>query len=244
VIAKPGDVIEWFPESGYDPEQAFIDIILKIDGNIIGYAVVKVWTTNGDHSEGLNCIFTAKLLKSALIPKIDGEYQNVTEAQVKAAIETIKERSKEENMGAFLEVETEDMIDCSLFFYSVARSSIGDPIELKYSDENAVFECTVDEGSFDYGQELLKSITLKPGGGFYWTSGPIASGTEQAFVEIILKLDDYIIGYAVVEIYQVNNLNQYTARVLHSALIPKVDGKYQNVTEEQIKIVIDQIKNN
>ena len=65
-------------------EQAFIEMVLKSEENIIGYAVIEaIWMAGPSHS------FT--LLKSVLFPQVDGEYQNVSEEYVKAAIEKVKE---------------------------------------------------------------------------------------------------------------------------------------------------------
>ena len=99
---------------------------------------------------------------------------------------------------------------------------------------------------FDYRYRLLNED------GFSWWPyeiGQYPSPTldlelRQAFVEIILKFDNNIIGYAVVEIYTPDGYGQtFLARVLKSALFPKIDGEYQNVTQEYVKTIIERIKN-
>jgi len=194
--------------------------------------------------------------------------------------------------GEFLEIETEDMVECSWFYWASDMSENMRPIVLKHSDENAIFECTVDKGNFIFERhanerpyyylEYVKSFVLKSGDGLPFPIGPddgscchpypdgfhqcgidgfcwwpYEIGQEgipsmdweirQAFVEIVLKIDNNIIGYAVVEIFKTyqpdTNYSSFRARVLRSALFPKIDGEYQDVTQEYVKTIIERIKN-
>jgi hypothetical protein len=126
---------------------------------------------------------------------------------------------------------------------------------MKYPDENVVFNCTVDNGRFYYkkpspppGPNIpsieAKNISAQSGHVVNWMEHEIEGpSATHAFIEIVLKLEENIIGYVVIEAYRVTGLN-YSANILHSALIPKVDGEYQAVTEEQVKAAIEKIKEN
>jgi len=167
-------------------------------------------------------------------PAVDTAVENAEQA-----IEDVPQ--KEEEMGIF-EVEADDMVDCSHFEYSFTMSAIGAMLVLFHADENAVFECSVDNGQFG-----LQSSTNQNGQkvhDLFWSPGHYdAPIFEQAFVDIILKLDEQIIGYAVVEIYATAPSNMgFKARNLKSAIFPKVDGEYQNITENQVKSIIEKIK--
>ena len=59
-----------------------LDIIVKADGNIVGYVVLEMICTNTKV-----CIFNAVLVDSGYFPKVDGEFQNVTEEYVRELIE-------------------------------------------------------------------------------------------------------------------------------------------------------------
>ena len=85
-IVNSGDAVYWiYWETGLpDVKQACVEIILKIDDNIIGYVVIKI------KRKGKTQSYSAKILKSSLIPKIDGEYQKVTEKQIRNAIKRVK----------------------------------------------------------------------------------------------------------------------------------------------------------
>lgn len=141
----------------------------------------------------------------------------------------------------YTETEAEDMVDYSLFHYDIARSWTGYPIVLFYEEESAVFECSVDNGEFglqsgtnDIGQKVYE---------LYWFPTNDAPIFEQAFADIILKVGDKIIGYAVIEIYATAPTNMgFKARNIKSAIFPKIEGEYQNITENQVKSIIEKIK--
>jgi hypothetical protein len=221
---------EWLNESTL-LSHAFIEIILKLEQNIIGYVVIE---TN-EYGKRSN------FLKSVLFPQIDGKYQNVSEGYVKTAIEKIKAERL-----AFVEIETCDMVKIPRSIWNLAVSSPQGMIELKHPEENAVFECAAEKGFFSDGKDIQKDrdqqeIIVKPGGTILWH--PSFKYPEQDFVNIILKIEDKIIGYAVIGINVFYGHNGfYELKLLRSALIPKVDGEYQNVTEEQINAAIERAK--
>lgn len=71
--------------------------------------------------------------------------------------------------------------------------------------------------------------------------------TDRVFVDLILRADDHIIGYAVIEIVDVGASRfgfTYHTCMLKSVSFPKVEGKYQTVSEayvkKQFQIVHDQ----
>lgn len=97
-VGENGETIHWMGDELYfdrDPkislEEAIetvgrihLDIIIKADGNIVGYAVLEMICTN------LNlCIFNAVLVDSKFYPKVDGAFQNVTEEYVREQIAEI-----------------------------------------------------------------------------------------------------------------------------------------------------------
>ena len=99
VSVLSGDYVWWHDfergEDGYfihiDDDTAFIEIVLKLEENIIGYAVVQPYWTEPFY-------YFANLLKSVFFPQVDGEYQNVSEEYVTAAIEKIKAENKRGNL--------------------------------------------------------------------------------------------------------------------------------------------------
>ena len=144
----------------------------------------------------------------------------------------------------YKEVKTKDMIE--LHTWILTSGIPNNAIVVKHTGENAVFECTVDNGQFWVHnlQQYSKNATLKPNDTVYWHAWENDSNDiiQYAFVDIILKVDDNIIGYAVIKILQKKPVT-YTASVLKSALFPKVRGEYQTITAEQIASIIEKVKN-
>ena len=95
-VAKNGETIRWGGDELYfdrpqgmsledmlaSIERIHLDIIVRADDNIVGYAVLEMICTNVDM-----CIFNAVLVDSGYFPKVDGEFQNVTEEYVRELIE-------------------------------------------------------------------------------------------------------------------------------------------------------------
>jgi len=142
------------------------------------------------------------------------------------------------------EVETKDMVELHTWFFTSGIPN--NAIVVKHDDENVTFECIVDQGQFwvyDL-QQYSKHVKLKPNNTIYWHGWENGSDEiiQHAFVDIILKVEDNIIGYAVIEIIPTTPL-AYMASVLKSAFFPKVQGEYQTITGEQIANIVEQIKN-
>ena len=140
----------------------------------------------------------------------------------------------------FVEVETHDMIELHTWFFTSGMPN--NAIVFKDTNKSTVFECSVDNGNLKASStQYVKNLVAKPDDTIYWQTD---ATIEQAFIEIILKIEDNIVGYAVIEILQNNTSVDYKASVCKSALIPKVNDEYQNVTEKQVKTAIEKAKTN
>lgn len=67
---------------------AYVDVVIYDGGNIIGYAVIQIYTVS-DEANPFPTYF-ALLLQSVSFPKVNGEYQPVTEEYVLSQIKQIK----------------------------------------------------------------------------------------------------------------------------------------------------------
>jgi len=221
---------------------AFIEILLKSEENLIGYALIKVNSRNAVSHE-------AVLLKSVLFPQINGKYQKVSEEYVKAAIEKVKDEVDAINaLPLPIEVDAELVGVREDFSWSSAYTVI---ISMVYSDENVVSMCNVDNGVFynvySTSEERFytKNVNAHSGDKFLWVSQErLLNNWEwvfQAFTEIILKLDQNIVGYAVIDINVGAGVRNGSV-ILKSVLFPQIDGKYQKVSEEYVKAAIEKVK--
>ena len=119
-----------------------------------------------------------------------------------------------------------------------------------YDDDDVLFYCKIDNGSlnnrFGLGERVyLKELVVKNGDRFEWL---LAMADNDNFFEAVFKKDNNIVGYAVVlgEISRglVEGGQPYSNyKYLKSVVFPKVDGEYQNITEEDVKELINQAKN-
>lgn len=101
-----------------------------------------------------------------------------------------------------------------------------------------------DPSGFDYDYMLEqvakgqhdKDITYKP---FLFSKNP-------SFIDVILRANDLIIGYAVIEIREVSGKTDYLAEefsfeLLTAVSFPQVDGNWQNVTLKYVQEQINKI---
>lgn len=147
--------------------------------------------------------------------------------------------------GRIKESETNDMIELHTWYFTSGLRN--NAIKVQNPNEDAVFECTVDNGELwqDDLQQYVKKLTVKSGDTIYWSP---FDGTgiriESAHIQIIVRVDEQIVGYAVIGINAVSaDTLDYSANVLKSSLFPKVNGQYQNITEVYVKSIIEKIIN-
>lgn len=68
-----------------DIGKIYMDVLIKADGNIVGYAVFEMVSLDEN-----GCMFSAALRNSAYYPIVDGEFQSVTEEFVRQEIANCK----------------------------------------------------------------------------------------------------------------------------------------------------------
>jgi len=121
-------------------------------------------------------------------------------------------------------------------------------IEIRHSDKNVVFNCSTDYGLFNIipagagfeGHYLAKNASLYRGDDVWWVGyelswfGPWSS---PVFIKMILKLENNIIGYVLIEAKPYDEIPS----VLKSVLFPKINSEYQDVSEKYVNKAIEKI---
>jgi hypothetical protein len=120
-------------------------------------------------------------------------------------------------------------------------------ITMKQLDENVVFNCGVDNGYFlPFFAEPVetRNLSAHSGDSMLWMNykTKFNGQIEHDFIEVVIKSEENIIGYAVIEINRVKQHSYYNAVVLKSVLFPQVDGEYQHISEEYVEAAIERIK--
>ena len=93
------------------------------------------------------------------------------------------------------------------------------------------------------------SVTVPSGSTIYWSyrynadGGMLYAQNEQIWLEFINQKDSHIVGYAVVRVDKVADYC-YEPTVVRSAIFPKDDGEYQEITTEQVMQLIKNVEKN
>jgi len=100
--------------------------------------------------------------------------------------------------------------------------------------ENLRFSSWVDQGTLSY-HELVQSIVSQSGDIIFWICD---EAIGQAFLTIILNVGNNIIGYVVVEFIRFPTSAKHLPNVLASVLFPKIEGQFQDITEQYVQYSI------
>lgn len=116
-------------------------------------------------------------------------------------------------------------------------------ITVKYAgveSEKASFDITVDSGSLWHNNDYEKSVSVTPGTTVYWHSVDDAD-TQKAYIKITLWVEEHIAGYAVIAVRKDGSSLDYRAELSKCAVFPKLDGAYQDITQEQADGLIAEV---
>lgn len=91
---------------------------------------------------------------------------------------------------------------------------------------------------------IAKSVIVGSGETIYWSAfnNETETWTDLAYVQIVLKEKENIIGYAIIEIKKDPEFGlNYHAETLKSIIFPKVKEHYQSITEEYVNTAMANI---
>ena len=140
-----------------------------------------------------------------------------------------------------------------------------------YPDSKITFDICVEDGSFikndshwiscspsqnielfKNDQPLGKSFVIDNQSTIFWTNHEISQNYnavsgyfkgDKTYVDIIIKADDHIIGYAVIKIYcAIPAALHYQASVVETISYPLLDGKYQNIRLSDVQAAMNKRK--
>lgn len=139
-----------------------------------------------------------------------------------------------------------EMVEIEFPFYSGLHSSQpGIPLVFRHYEDEVTFECSIDNGSFAYYSDI-KCQTINKDKTIFWCYGKTKE-VEHAYIDVIVKSTDKIVGYAVIEINRVEDGQYskyaYETTLLKSCIFPKIDDEYQEITLQYVKDMILNTKN-
>lgn len=68
-----------------DTDRAFVDIVIRADGHIVGFAVIEICDMDVEN----RFVYNTRMLKSISFPQVDGHFQKISEKYVKEQIQLI-----------------------------------------------------------------------------------------------------------------------------------------------------------
>lgn len=103
--------------------------------------------------------------------------------------------------------------------------------------------------------EMGKYATIDNGETLYWEGyepnpdgesryKKVEPGADAIYVDLIIKADTHIIGYAIFEIIPLGDGLAYTGMLVHSVYYPMVNGQFQTITEDFVRQEIESYKIN
>ena len=148
-----------------------------------------------------------------------------------------KEAVVKESDGLVIVENVDDMIVTEAWYFTSGMPN--NAITAKYygeEGENVIFTFSTDNGSLRNKNGEGRTLEVGADETLYWSPDDDtvqANGTE---IKIILKIDDHIAGCALLKV-SANNAVDYSAEAVKTAVFPKINGAYQNVTQAQTEAV-------
>ena len=142
--------------------------------------------------------------------------------------------------------EDEEFVELSTWYFTSGIAN--NLIIVNHSEANSKFEMHLDKGRFwgPEGQRYVTVCTANNGDTVRWEPfDPDGSyeNFELAYVDIIVRVDDNIVGYAVIKITSFeDSIWNARAEVVKAVTFPKVDNQYQKVTQKQVEVKIQVAK--
>lgn len=140
-------------------------------------------------------------------------------------------------------LQTQGMIEIELDTWYFTFGVPNNRIIVKYSGDNAdavTFTCKTNAASlFDRDNGWNQEKIFYPNESVIWWDSECP---DKAFIDVVVRKDGNIIGYALVSIQKTEGLD-YKARVTESAIFPIVNGKYQNISDSYVKTLLENAKN-
>ena len=138
-----------------------------------------------------------------------------------------------------VEQEVSDMVEFDAWDMTVSVPQNG--IIFHCSIEGVLFEC-IREDDLGWDRQGMYEYTVPAEKRFGWDdyADITTEPNRKAYVDVYVRLGDNYVGYAVIEI----NVKRYqaTPTLLKSVMFSKLWGEYQQVSKEEVKVLIEKAK--
>ena len=133
-----------------------------------------------------------------------------------------------------VEQEVNDMVEFKVWYFTSGVPN--NQIIFHCPIEGVLFEC-IREDAFGWDGQGMHEYSVSAEKSFSWSG---YADVTKTYVDVYVKLGDNYVGYAVIEI----NIKDYqaTPTLLKSVMFPKLWGEYQQVSKEEVKVLIEKAK--
>ena len=220
----------------------YVEVIIRADEAIIGYAVFEMYSMDDKEPA-----FMVRLKANTFYPKIDGQFQNVTEDYVHKAIEESKQEDGWMVEGGVFSAARHPSESVWMFTSGVnlcVRYACM-VVDKDYVEKNITFDLSTNYGGL-YSNDwkyLGKSATLSNREYFRWQGSVGMEDDLTVYVDVIIRADGNVIGYGIIKIEQLReDVPSYGTKYCKSVCLPMIDGEYPQLTEEEAKMAIEKLK--
>lgn len=253
----------------YDPEfslQAMLEgesglymqVLIRADGNIVGFTVFEMICMDQQMQ-----FYGVTMRESVYYPKVDGQFQPITEEYVQEQIQSCDIKPMAGNAlahgGVYHSARTsQESVDCIFMSTCHGIRYTCHVFDQRYADREITFDISVDFGRIRADKEYYAdSCTLNNDTVFFWHGGSVSSemmGEDgAAYLDVIIRADGEVIGYAVIKIGYVYSFNPetgirdehpmgYGADSCYSVVYLPEDGQLPDLTEEEVREMIEACK--
>lgn len=220
----------------------YVEVIIRADEAIIGYAVFEMYSMDDKEPA-----FMVRLKANTFYPKVDGQFQNVTEDYVCKAMEESKHKKGWMVEGGVF-CAARHPSEAYWVFTSGVSMSVRYAcmvVDEDYAGKNITFDLSTNYGGFysDDGKPLGKSVTLNNRMYFKWKGSPGMEYDLTVYVDVIIRADGNVIGYGTIKIERLwEELHTYGTKFCKTVCLPMGNGEYPQLTEEDARLEIEKIK--
>lgn len=236
----------------------FLQVIIRADGNIVGFAVFEMICMDQSME-----FYGVTMRESVYYPKVDGQFQPITEEYVQEQIQacdlTPLAGTALAHGGVYHSARlAHESVDIDFMSVCHGIRYTCHVFDQRYADREITFDISMDCGRIRVGnQYYTDSCTLKNDTVFFWHGGFVTHEKIEkdgaAYVDVIIRADGEVIGYAVIKIGYVYSVDPetgvrdeypmgYCADSCFSVVYPPEDGQLPALTEEEAWEMIEAYK--
>lgn len=224
----------------------YINVIVRADEHIVGYAIFEIVA-----QDELMQFYGIAMRESVYYPKVDGQFQEITEEYVQSQMDTEALTPMTGNEiamgGVYLSArDPVERVDCLYMSICHGIRYTCHVFDQRYADREITFDISMNDCRICVGNKYYTEKVTLPNNTIFFVHGyHYASADQPVLLDVVIRADGKAIGYAVIKIGQHSRYNPETgvmepmpltfaADSCYSFVYPPVNGQLPEITEEEI----------